>query len=268
MAEKTTNFNLTKPNPEDFYNVNVQNENMDIIDRELKNRTPSLATYYPVTTAKNADELIDPFALIPVSLEVNSELFNIVGGSFAWVWTNFYIEASVTSRRMQIAMSYNTIHQKIAFRIYGAEGWLTWKEVANADDIPKAASDIGAIPSTGGIVSGQISFKKTNGLGYTKMVKNHSETADYGFMITDYDADGNHISICVCARDGKAYFIDNRNNYYELYHVGNKPSASDVSGAVRSVNGVTPDANGAVDLTDEINTLIATQLGVIENGTY
>ena len=38
MAEKTTNYGLTKPTPEDFYDVNVQNENMDIIDRELKKK--------------------------------------------------------------------------------------------------------------------------------------------------------------------------------------------------------------------------------------
>ena len=36
MANKTTNFGLTKPLPEEFYDVNVQNENMDIIDAELK----------------------------------------------------------------------------------------------------------------------------------------------------------------------------------------------------------------------------------------
>lgn len=143
MAEKTTNYGLTKPNLEDFYDVNVQNQNMDIIDRELKNRTPSLATYYPVNSAKNADELVDPFALIPVSLEVNAELFNIVGGTFAWVWTNFYIDATVTSRRMQVAMSYNTINHKMAFRIYGASGWLEWREIGLASDIPKKSSDIG-----------------------------------------------------------------------------------------------------------------------------
>ena len=143
MAEKTTNYGLTKPNLEDFYDVNVQNQNMDIIDRELKNRTPSLATYYPVNSAKNADELVDPFALIPVSLEVNAELFNIVGGTFAWVWTNFYIDATVTSRRMQVAMSYNTINHKMAFRIYGASGWLEWREIGLASNIPKKSSDIG-----------------------------------------------------------------------------------------------------------------------------
>ena len=35
MASKTTNFNLTKPSAEDFYDVQVQNDNMDIIDAEL-----------------------------------------------------------------------------------------------------------------------------------------------------------------------------------------------------------------------------------------
>lgn len=143
MADKTTNYGLTKPNPEEFYNVNVQNENMDIIDDELKKRTPSLATYYPANSAKNADELIDPFALIPVSLDANAELFNIVGGTFAWVWTNFYIEATTTSRRMQVAMSYNTVNHKMAFRIYSTNGWLEWKELGLASDIPKNASDIG-----------------------------------------------------------------------------------------------------------------------------
>ena len=36
MAEKTTNFGLTKPLPEEFYDVGVQNGNMDIIDAKLK----------------------------------------------------------------------------------------------------------------------------------------------------------------------------------------------------------------------------------------
>jgi hypothetical protein len=35
MAEFTENFNLEKPAQEDFYNVDVQNRNMDIIDNAL-----------------------------------------------------------------------------------------------------------------------------------------------------------------------------------------------------------------------------------------
>lgn len=41
MANKTTNYGLTKPIAEDFYDVNVMNENMDIIDSELKKKYDS-----------------------------------------------------------------------------------------------------------------------------------------------------------------------------------------------------------------------------------
>lgn len=36
MASKTKNYNLTKPSSEDFYDIGVQNDNMDIIDGQLK----------------------------------------------------------------------------------------------------------------------------------------------------------------------------------------------------------------------------------------
>lgn len=37
MANKTTYFSLIKPTPEEFYDVQVQNNNMDIIDENLNN---------------------------------------------------------------------------------------------------------------------------------------------------------------------------------------------------------------------------------------
>ena len=36
MATKTTNYGLTKPDGADFYDVDVQNDNMDIIDKQMK----------------------------------------------------------------------------------------------------------------------------------------------------------------------------------------------------------------------------------------
>ena len=36
MATKTTNYGLTKPDGTDFYDVDVQNSNMDIIDKQMK----------------------------------------------------------------------------------------------------------------------------------------------------------------------------------------------------------------------------------------
>ena len=58
MSSKTTNLNLTKPSEDEFYDINVQNENMDIIDREINGlKQPD----YEVSTAMsdlNSGEMI------------------------------------------------------------------------------------------------------------------------------------------------------------------------------------------------------------------
>ena len=43
MADKTTNYNLTKPSASEFYDIDVQNANMDIIDAEMKNLNDGIA---------------------------------------------------------------------------------------------------------------------------------------------------------------------------------------------------------------------------------
>ena len=44
MINKTTNYNLSKPTEDEFYDVNVTNGNMDIIDSELKKNEDSIKT--------------------------------------------------------------------------------------------------------------------------------------------------------------------------------------------------------------------------------
>lgn len=64
MPNKTTNYGLTKPLSTEFYDVQVQNENMDIIDRELKNRA-SLNEQ-----GKVPEEQLPDITNIPVTSEV------------------------------------------------------------------------------------------------------------------------------------------------------------------------------------------------------
>ena len=42
MANKTQNYNLTQPLETEFYDINVQNENMEKIDRALKGHTDQI----------------------------------------------------------------------------------------------------------------------------------------------------------------------------------------------------------------------------------
>lgn len=53
MANKTTNYGLTKPLPDEFYDINVHNDNLDKIDAELKKKYGS--DYKPSASDIGAD---------------------------------------------------------------------------------------------------------------------------------------------------------------------------------------------------------------------
>lgn len=50
MPNYTENYRLEKPLPQDFYNVEVQNNNMEIIDQALKEQSLGLKTVIPTVT--------------------------------------------------------------------------------------------------------------------------------------------------------------------------------------------------------------------------
>ena len=67
MANKTANYGLTKPLPEEFYDVGVQNANMDIIDTELKKRA------ILGEDGKVPEEQLPDTTNIPVTSEIPSD---------------------------------------------------------------------------------------------------------------------------------------------------------------------------------------------------
>lgn len=103
----------------------------------------AIAKYYALSTNKSVDDLTDSFALIPINSTLNADLYNLCGGTFAYVLTLFYIEKSVTARRMQIAFSYNSVPQRMAIRNYGANGWEKWRAVSlDAPKITAGTTDL------------------------------------------------------------------------------------------------------------------------------
>lgn len=67
MPNLTTNYKLKKPLQEEFYDVEVQNANMDIIDSELKKRATLGAN------GKVLEEQLPNITTIPVTSEVPSD---------------------------------------------------------------------------------------------------------------------------------------------------------------------------------------------------
>lgn len=71
--------------------------------------------------------------------DCNTNLQSLLSGTFAYVITIIYVtnisQAATTSRRVQIAMSYNSIPAKMAIRLYGGSGWTEWQRLASLSDL-------------------------------------------------------------------------------------------------------------------------------------
>jgi hypothetical protein len=66
MATKTTNYGLTKPEGSDFYDIGVQNDNMDIIDKQMKANANDIAQL-------NSDKEYKTYSTDGISIEINSQ---------------------------------------------------------------------------------------------------------------------------------------------------------------------------------------------------
>lgn len=66
MATKTTNYGLEKPDGTDFYDVDVQNSNMDIIDKQMKANASAI-------TQLNSDKEYKTYSTDGISIEINSQ---------------------------------------------------------------------------------------------------------------------------------------------------------------------------------------------------
>lgn len=96
MATKTTNYGLTKPEGSDFYDIGVQNDNMDIIDKQMKananaitqlnSDTKSIIQFLGnMTTPNNSEGIIHanwPDNMVPVAIRVKKYdqwRYNVLG---------------------------------------------------------------------------------------------------------------------------------------------------------------------------------------------
>ena len=96
MATKTTNYGLTKPDGADFYDVDVQNDNMDIIDKQMKANANDIAQLNSdtksiiqflgnMTTPNNSEGIIHanwPDNMVPVAIRVKKYdqwRYNVLG---------------------------------------------------------------------------------------------------------------------------------------------------------------------------------------------
>lgn len=90
---------------------------------------PGITKYY--STAKSADDLDVPLAMIPISDTANAGLYRALGStSFAYVFTLFFSKMDNTANRVQLGFAYNATNAAMAMRRYLNGNWTEWVSVA------------------------------------------------------------------------------------------------------------------------------------------
>ena len=148
MATQTTNYKLTKPAAEDFYDIGIHNANMEIIDAELKrisDATPTRA----VTTSYVQDDL--DFNTLPtgtvkdINVTGNVDVHSPISSGWVTVETFGLDDASAFDRVVQIAHAPYSANKKSFIRYKHDSVWTEWSEIYTSTNKP-TVEDIGALP--------------------------------------------------------------------------------------------------------------------------
>jgi hypothetical protein len=115
MAEKTTNFGLTKPLPEEFYDVAVQNKNMDIIDEKLKEAMESSGDITPESIGASP---INGLGALPDGANINT-----FSGKNGWYMLNANYSYTNIPAEIVSTWAILTIKDKTAI-LHGINGHL------------------------------------------------------------------------------------------------------------------------------------------------
>lgn len=93
--------------------------------RENLNAFRKIPYYVPGSIEYDVDTAI--FDAIIISLVKVPDLYNVIGGTAAYIWQFFYQAEESTSTRVQIAHGYS--NNKMATRIYYQGAWSAWEEI-------------------------------------------------------------------------------------------------------------------------------------------
>lgn len=88
MATTTTNYGLTKPEGSDFYDIGVQNDNMDIIDTQMKANAKDIAQLnsdmqsliyakyaYPILDIANGSQITQTYSYKDLGIDDSCGIF-------------------------------------------------------------------------------------------------------------------------------------------------------------------------------------------------
>lgn len=254
MADKTINYGLTKPLGSEFYNVNVQNENMDIIDNKLKEVETALENVAPEFTinGKSPDEdgvltltpkdvsamtqsdymvyskyttVLEASCALPTSgtfIAISGHnLINAEDSPFPSTEVQYFVLVDSVSRRTVIAVRYGNGVEFVKIRNIFNGRWIStnWKEVFMAD---------GSVAMSGSLeIDSAVPFVMAKIAGNTKGVM--FGTAGSGALMANrnnLDSSDTYRAVMVMNSDEQSNVAESirlqdrvagKNNYYQIF---------------------------------------------------
>lgn len=255
MPNYTTNYNLEKPLQDEFYDVDVQNANMDKIDTVLNenaeaandhitnknnphNVTKNQIGLGNVNNTSDANKPVSTAQATAIADAKKAATDHIANKNNPHDVTASQVGAAPTAHASSattygIGTSSNYGHVKLSDSVSSTSA--ASAGVAASPKAVKSAYDLAnaALPKAGGTVTGEINVEmnapalELNDLdsgGKTRILKNAGSDADYGTYITDFKADGTRDTLILNRSANKEQKLqlriqndDGTDKMYEIY---------------------------------------------------
>ena len=159
MSTTTTNFGLVKPELTDVADITAMNTNWDIIDEALQASANSTVELTPWERGVNIKDLGTGYFYLDTKLEEGDQAAMGLPERYGTEWVGMY----VTIRGSEDCYHYEAYirdwyNDYLWHAILGSE--ITWMQIYTSV-APPTANDVGALPLSGGTLSGNISINKT-----------------------------------------------------------------------------------------------------------
>lgn len=238
MSTQTTNLKLVKPDVNDFYDIGVQNSNMDIIDSVVNNHTSNKSNPHGVTA--------EQIGSITAMTEVNP---TTTGYSTLLEWLldmkekgHYSVSTTISNFADMPQMDWTyglfaRLQGNICVEIWKflSGGTIIQRRETNAENEWSGDWTTTCLPLSGGTLTGILELKKANN-GYTRFYKNHSDTADYGTTILDVDKNENKMEL-ILRSDLQRLILTINGVEYSVLTKHNKPANTySGTGVTRTIN--------------------------------